>query len=252
MCDMTHSYMCHDSLVCVTWPIHMCNQTRSYVWHDLVVCVTWLTDMCDITPRFKSDKTYRYARKDAQSPYTRYWEVVRVQHLSKTHCSNTRQHTATHWNSLQHTATHCYTLQHMYNTSLNHTHTPPTTYTRVWVTPCVAVCCSVLQGVAHAHKSYNTHVHESRSVLQCVAVCCSVLQCVAVYCSVLQCIAVCCSVLQLLLPCITHWVYTITASLRNGRPKYLYRKKSRPMYLYQNRRYIFKLYIRVIAFVLKR
>jgi len=33
---------------------------------------------------------------------------------------------------------------------------------------------------------------KSRSVLQCVAVCCSVLQ----YCSVLQCVAVCCSVLQ--------------------------------------------------------
>ena len=29
-----------------------------------------------------------------------------------------------------------------------------------------------------------------RSVLQCVAVCCSVLQCVAVWCSVLQCVAV--------------------------------------------------------------
>ena len=33
-----------------------------------------------------------------------------------------------------------------------------------------------------------------RSVLQCVAVCCSVLQCVAV--SGTQCAAVCCSVLQ--------------------------------------------------------
>jgi len=31
-----------------------------------------------------------------------------------------------------------------------------------------------------------------RSVLQCVAVCCSVLQCVAVCCSVLQCVAVRC------------------------------------------------------------
>ena len=31
-----------------------------------------------------------------------------------------------------------------------------------------------------------------RSVLQCVAVCCSVLQCVAVCCSVLQIVAVCC------------------------------------------------------------
>ena len=35
-----------------------------------------------------------------------------------------------------------------------------------------------------------------RSVLQCVAVCCSVLQCVTVCCSVLQCVVVCCNVLQ--------------------------------------------------------
>jgi len=37
---------------------------------------------------------------------------------------------------------------------------------------------------------------ELRSVLQCVAVCCSVLQCVAVCCSALQCVAVRCSALQ--------------------------------------------------------
>ena len=36
----------------------------------------------------------------------------------------------------------------------------------------------------------------ARSVLQCVAVCCSVLQCVAVWCSVLQSGAVWCSVVQ--------------------------------------------------------
>jgi len=43
-------------------------------------------------------------------------------------------------------------------------------------------------------KKYSALMH--RSVLQCVAVCCSVLQCVAVCCSVLQCVAMCCSVLQ--------------------------------------------------------
>jgi len=35
-----------------------------------------------------------------------------------------------------------------------------------------------------------------RSVLQCVAVCCSVLQCIAVCCILSQCFAVGCSVLQ--------------------------------------------------------
>ena len=29
MCDMTHSYMWHDSFTCVTWLIHMCDMTHS-------------------------------------------------------------------------------------------------------------------------------------------------------------------------------------------------------------------------------
>jgi len=33
MCDMTHSYVWHDSFICVTWRIHMCDMTNSYVWH---------------------------------------------------------------------------------------------------------------------------------------------------------------------------------------------------------------------------
>jgi len=90
-----------------------------------------------------------------------------------------------------------------------------------WPLQCVAVCCSVLQGVAvrcsalqcvkcvavccsmlqcrpqrcaispgldsSSSASYHT------SVLQCVAACCTVLQCVALCCSVLQCVAVFCS-----------------------------------------------------------
>jgi len=34
MCDMTHSYVWHDSFICVTWLIHMCNMTDSYVRRD--------------------------------------------------------------------------------------------------------------------------------------------------------------------------------------------------------------------------
>jgi len=73
MCDMTHSYVWHDSsngcswlyengsFTCVTWLIHMCDMTHpmdvvrcmgmthSYVWHDSFVCVTWLIHMCDMT-----------------------------------------------------------------------------------------------------------------------------------------------------------------------------------------------------------
>jgi len=63
MCDMTHSYVWHDSFICVTWLIHMCDMTHSSVWHDSFICVTWLhlllsrrtwpatwlIHMCDIT-----------------------------------------------------------------------------------------------------------------------------------------------------------------------------------------------------------
>jgi len=51
----------------------------------------------------------------------------------------------------------------------------------------VAVCCSVLQGVA---------VRFTPPMQVIFQVCCSVLQCVAVCCGVLQCVAVCCSILH--------------------------------------------------------
>jgi len=46
---MTHSYMWHDSFICVTWLIHMCDMTHSYVWHDSFICVTWRIHMYDMT-----------------------------------------------------------------------------------------------------------------------------------------------------------------------------------------------------------
>jgi len=49
MCDMTHSYVWHDSSIWVTWLMHVCNMTRSYVWYNWLLCVTWLIHMCDMT-----------------------------------------------------------------------------------------------------------------------------------------------------------------------------------------------------------
>jgi len=48
-CDMTRSYVWHDTFICVTWLIYMCDMTHSYVWHDSFICVTWLVRMCDMT-----------------------------------------------------------------------------------------------------------------------------------------------------------------------------------------------------------
>ena len=86
VCDMTHSYVWHDSFICVIWLIHTCDMTHLYVfaaspccllnqrctknfkklwcvmsrththththscvWHDSFICVTWLIPMCDMT-----------------------------------------------------------------------------------------------------------------------------------------------------------------------------------------------------------
>jgi len=78
-CDMTHSYVWHDSFLRVTWLIHTCDMIHSHVWHDAPIkidnntqitlreeagcevaqypqqtwhdahiCVPWLIHMCDI------------------------------------------------------------------------------------------------------------------------------------------------------------------------------------------------------------
>jgi len=64
MWDMTHSCVWHDSLMCVASffinaqtairfsrqsTSHTCDMTHLYVWHDSPICVNWLTHMCDMT-----------------------------------------------------------------------------------------------------------------------------------------------------------------------------------------------------------
>ena len=49
MCDMARSYVWHDAFMCVTWRIHMCDMTHSYVWHGASICATWRIHMCDMT-----------------------------------------------------------------------------------------------------------------------------------------------------------------------------------------------------------
>jgi len=67
MCNMTHSYMCHDSFTCVTWLSHVCDLNHTYIYiyrrtHDVLqcvavccsanrrnVCVLWRIHVCDMT-----------------------------------------------------------------------------------------------------------------------------------------------------------------------------------------------------------
>jgi len=40
MCDVTRSYVWHDSFIYVTWLVHIFHMTRSCVWHDSLIRVT--------------------------------------------------------------------------------------------------------------------------------------------------------------------------------------------------------------------
>jgi len=51
-CDMTHSYVWHDSFICMIWLIHMCDTTHSYAWHDSFICVTWPIHTCEMTQSY--------------------------------------------------------------------------------------------------------------------------------------------------------------------------------------------------------
>jgi len=48
-CDVTHSYMWHDSIICVKWLIHICDMTHSYVWCDSFIYGTRLNRICNMT-----------------------------------------------------------------------------------------------------------------------------------------------------------------------------------------------------------
>jgi len=45
------------TFVRVTWLIHMCDMTHSYVWHDSLICVTWLFHTCDTTYSYTCART---------------------------------------------------------------------------------------------------------------------------------------------------------------------------------------------------
>jgi len=120
-------------------------------------------------------------------------------HRTAAHCNtlqqtvNALQHTATHCSPLQPTATYCNTLERTTThykvvkkmTKCNNTEifrcctlkfqNHPKIDTRHYYQECVAVCCSVLQGVYNHPDTDARHYYR-----ECVAVCCSIEQCVAV------------------------------------------------------------------------
>jgi len=64
---MTHPHVWHV-FICVTWPIHMCEMTHSYVWHDSCGCLVSHTicrtpSMLCLIPM--CDMTHSYIRHDS-------------------------------------------------------------------------------------------------------------------------------------------------------------------------------------------
>jgi len=69
MCDMTHSYVWHDSCICVRFLIHIhCTRGDGVAdivrwrdtWHDSFICVTWLIHMCAMTRNYMCHMTHSY------------------------------------------------------------------------------------------------------------------------------------------------------------------------------------------------
>jgi len=81
MCDVTYSYVSHDSFIRVMWRIHMCDVTHSYVWRDSFgqilrlshACVwdcqgpwvVWLNHMCNMA--------HSYVKHDSSGQTRRFW-----------------------------------------------------------------------------------------------------------------------------------------------------------------------------------
>jgi len=68
MCDMSHSFVWHDSFICVTELIRLRKTTHSYmwhgalqVWHEPFISVTWLFYMCDME-HYMRDMNHLYVR----------------------------------------------------------------------------------------------------------------------------------------------------------------------------------------------
>jgi len=107
MCDLTHSYVWHDShvwhdlFICVTWLARGCNRTDSYVWRDLLTVVTrlvhtrvtWLFHTCDMTPPYVWHNFFLAAT----------WLIIHVNTHTHTHTQDTPTHT---WHTHTHTHTH--------------------------------------------------------------------------------------------------------------------------------------------------
>ena len=63
MCDMTHSYVWHDSFICVTRLIHTCDMAPLHICHNSFICGTWLlpfAGLCEKGRGAHNEATYGF------------------------------------------------------------------------------------------------------------------------------------------------------------------------------------------------
>jgi len=63
MCAMTHSYVCHDSMMQAVAVARLQLPWYSYLCHDSFICVSWLIHMCAVTHSYVS-VTHSYVCHD--------------------------------------------------------------------------------------------------------------------------------------------------------------------------------------------
>ena len=182
MCHMCYELLMHmrhktwhDSLICVTWLAHMCDMTHSYVWHDTRDTDARVTVYMYIYTYIFSHiyiykYTYRYSHMYTLMNESRDIWMSHVTHMNGS-CHTyewvmshiwmghvTHMHESCHtysWhtcNTLQHTATRCNTLQHI-----------PDTH---------AIHCNTLQRAATHCNTFLTHMCRGHATISlCVCVC---------------------------------------------------------------------------------
>ena len=214
---MDHSKLNVTHLRCVTSLLHMCDMTPSYVWHDSFICVIRLSFHLSVSQSWRTHSSHihcicsrRHERSVGQAWLTHYTVYLRAQtivsiithisltHSLHTHCIYSRRHEMRHvcqsWLYMTHSLHVQYItdIQVSWNASCISVMTVYDTFSE-----CVIYSMYISHDcIWHIHCMYSIkltyrchemrHVYQSwlfMSVLQCVAVCCSVLQCVAVYIS---------------------------------------------------------------------
>jgi len=95
--DMSHVWLRHvtfmneswciyqSGIICATWLTHMCDMTHSYVWHDSFICVTnesWCIYQSGMSPKLMSQvaRMYESCRK-----YECAMSHVWMSHLTRIH-----------------------------------------------------------------------------------------------------------------------------------------------------------------------